>query len=287
MKRKYRRRLSSTPKQTSSSHVPLHTSPPPSLPHSHITLHHSDTVADTSLENVPPSQSTTSTKQPITRKKTGVKNNLKGSRKSTKRKSSKSVGIKDEVITLGYSGNEGLNSKLKERSEGDVASELDISDTLKLSASRVVSESTSLRNHEGSKRRKTSRGLTVSFVNVPSSMSVLSKGEQSSCEGLRKSDSGDVMSFMEEREKGEALINSLNSSRFGGLEHHRMLLHSIKYYILQCGTSLTQPLLSQIKVSRIERCLAGAHEPHEGTSNGLRGAHALLFQVLHKFIWNR
>ena len=92
------------------------------------------------------------------------------------------------------------------------------------SVSGVVSQSTSVRSRYESdtRKKKNPRGLTVSFIT----------DENSSCskmEGRGKGSGGGVglgskrrsgeMSFSEEKERREQLINSLNSSRFGALEH--------------------------------------------------------------------
>ena len=84
--------------------------------------------------------------------------------------------------------------------------------------SQVVDSSASIRRRY-EKGKKISRGETVSFVskNTP-----LPQDEQPSCShyGLRKRKSRDL-SFTEENERGRSLIQSLNSSRYGALEHNR------------------------------------------------------------------
>lgn len=91
------------------------------------------------------------------------------------------------------------------------------------SLSRVVRDSQSVRSHYETRQRK-ARGLTVSFV-TNENLQLKQNQQQSGCsshrDGLHKRKHGDV-SFTEEREKGESLMSSLNSSRFGALEHHRM-----------------------------------------------------------------
>lgn len=91
------------------------------------------------------------------------------------------------------------------------------------SLSRVVRDSQSVRSHYETRQRK-ARGLTVSFV-TNENLQLKQNQQQSGCsshrDGLHKRKRGDI-SFTEEREKGESLMSSLNSSRFGALEHHRM-----------------------------------------------------------------
>lgn len=94
------------------------------------------------------------------------------------------------------------------------------------SLSRVVRDSQSVRSRYETRQKK-SRGLTVSFVSDENLQPKESHQQQSDSGlhvhhyGLRKRKCGDV-SFTEEREKGESLTASLNSSRFGALEHQRM-----------------------------------------------------------------
>ena len=100
------------------------------------------------------------------------------------------------------------------------------------SVSRVVNESTSVRGRYDTGRKK-SRGLTVSFVTDENlSKDVTGRGKESGGGsggggGVRlcKRRSGE-MSFAEEKEKGEHLMRSLNSSRFGALEHSSKSFHA-------------------------------------------------------------
>ena len=84
----------------------------------------------------------------------------------------------------------------------------------------VVHDSKSVRSRYETRPRK-ARGLTVSFVTKEN----LQLQQPSDCsshrDGLHKRKCGDL-SFAEEREKGESLTSSLNNSRFGALERHRM-----------------------------------------------------------------
>ena len=84
----------------------------------------------------------------------------------------------------------------------------------------VVHDSKSVRSRYETRQRK-ARGLTVSFVTKEN----LQLQQPSDCsshrDGLHKRKCGDI-SCAEEREKGESLTSSLNNSRFGALEHHRM-----------------------------------------------------------------
>ena len=100
------------------------------------------------------------------------------------------------------------------------------------SVSRVVNESTSVRGRYDTGRKK-SRGLMVSFVtDENSSKDVTGRGKESGGGGgggggvrLCKRRSGE-MSFTEEKQKGEHLMRSLNSSRFGALEHSSKSFHA-------------------------------------------------------------
>lgn len=88
------------------------------------------------------------------------------------------------------------------------------------SLSRVVRDSQSVRSRYKTRQRK-ARGLTVSFV---TNENLQPKRDRSDCgsygAGSHKRKCGDI-SFTEEREKGERLTSSLNSSQYGALEHHR------------------------------------------------------------------
>ena len=91
------------------------------------------------------------------------------------------------------------------------------------SVSRVVGQSTSVRGrYDHSGKGKKPRGLTVSFVaneNSPSSSKIERKSRSGGGVGLGSKRRSGELSFSEEKERGERLINSLNSSRFGALEH--------------------------------------------------------------------
>lgn len=99
------------------------------------------------------------------------------------------------------------------------------------SLSRVVHDSKSVRGHYETRQRK-ARGLTVSFV-TKENLQLKQNQRPSDCssrrDGLHKRKCGDL-SFTGEREKGESLTSSLNNSRFGALEHHRMLSCVVHVY---------------------------------------------------------
>ena len=104
------------------------------------------------------------------------------------------------------------------------------------SLSRIAHDSESLRRRYETGGKKKSRGPTVSFV---TDENMLEPQQQSSCsshrDGVRKRRSREL-SHVEEKEKRDGLTSSLNISRFGALEHHRMsytwlylLMHACKY----------------------------------------------------------
>ena len=91
------------------------------------------------------------------------------------------------------------------------------------SVSRVAGESRSIRSRYQSGNKK-SQGLTVSFVtdeNTQTERTEVKDGDSISGVGVgsRKGRSQGV--WHGEGGKGEALVRSLNSSRFGALEHKR------------------------------------------------------------------
>lgn len=109
------------------------------------------------------------------------------------------------------------------------------------SLSQVVRDSQSVRRHYETRQRK-SHGLTVSFVTDENLQPKVKKQQSDGGvhDGLRKRKCGDV-SFTEEREKGESLTASLNSSRFGALEHQSMYIIVYPVYThkrVHVGTSL-------------------------------------------------
>ena len=117
-----------------------------------------------------------------------------------------------------------VNYEDEQKSEGGGSRDMDAGDSSSMSVSQVAKKSASLRSRYGSMGKKKSRGLTVSFIsdeNLPSRSKSTSGAQQSDCGGGQRKRRSGEMSFTEEKWKGEALVNSLNSSRFGGLEHHR------------------------------------------------------------------
>ena len=203
-RRKHRKRLSSTPKLPS---------PAPFLPHLFLSSHTpplTTLTTDTSLQDTPLPPPTTKSPGDRIRRKIA--------------KFTESSGSKGEKVSSGVSGTAvpGGLSRKKERERANEVFDVS-SDIRNSSVSRVAGESRSIRSRYQSGNKK-SRGLTVSFVtdeNTQTERTEVKDGDSIGGVGVgsRKGRSQGV--WPGEGEKGEALVRSLNSSRFGALEHKR------------------------------------------------------------------
>ena len=210
--RKHRRRLSSTPKHSSPSPPP-----PPLLPRTPLTAH-SPHSTDLSLEEALLSRGSTGGERKGEREGEGTafKTRVERSkRKSGRQQKGKGARQGDRTETVVESSLRKSAKRSREKGEAR-------SSSLHTSFSGVVDGSASIRSHYETRRKKP-RGLTVSFVTNENASPTLANqrqgGSGSSRYGLRKRKSKEI-SFTEEKEKGERLVESLNSSRFGALEQH-------------------------------------------------------------------